>query len=81
MRHLYICIAFLLSGCGAFPVDLAMTVSRKPQWGWNVCVFVPEAGFAVGQQRISGRVFGFVRGRDWWGNSTEEVWPPVKGVS
>ena len=80
---LFLCItfAFLLTGCAAFPVDLAVTVSHESQWGYNVCFLVPEAGIQMGEQRITGRVFGFVRGRDWWGASTEVVWPPVKGVS
>lgn len=86
MRHKkrgFLCsmLAFLLTGCGAFPVDLAITTSRKAQYGLEACVFVKEAGVQMGQQQISARVWGFVKGRDWWGAPSDVVWPPEPGVA
>jgi hypothetical protein len=78
---LTLCLAFSGGGCGAWPLDVAVTVSRKPQWGIKACVFVEELGFEAGKQKITGRVFGFVRGRDWWGADVDAVWPPVRGMS
>lgn len=71
----------LLLGCAAWPLDMAITTSRKPQWGLNTCLLIDELGVKVGQQQIKARVWGFVKGRDWWGASTDEVWPPEPGVS
>lgn len=81
MKYISLLLFLCLTGCAAWPLDLAITTSKKPQWGMSACVGTEEFGFKAGQSQITGRVWGFVKGMDRWGTPTNVVWPPEPGVA